>query len=145
MIATKSDMNACYQAVKQFDEVEAVLLRALEIMKSMCSHDIYEAMDKVTTRRGEYDQAIRVYRKRDQAPIVPEATVGEFLGDRMQAKYARRAAHRSAMLRDDKRATPSPWQEGERGAVQTPIDDDAGVEELRSDLTEVAFETAEAS
>ena len=143
MIATKSDMNACYKAIQQFDETETVLLQAIDIMASMCTHDIYEALDKLKDRRGEFDTAIRAFRKRDRGPVLPE-TVGEFLGNRMQAQRDRRVARRSERVqahRDHKAGAP--WWEGERGAVQTPIDDDAGVEELRSDLTEVAFEAAE--
>jgi hypothetical protein len=137
MIATKSDMNACYQAVKNFDEAEAVLLRAVEIMASLCTHDIYDAMGKVRDRRGEFDQAIRSFRTMNQAPVVPQS-ISEYLGDRTQAKYASRAARAQGKAEE-------PWwnETGVPGAVQRPVDDD-GVEGLRGDLSEVAFEASEA-
>ena len=144
MIATKSDMNACYKATKQLDEAEAVLLQAIDIMASMCSRDIYNALDKLKDRRDEFETAILRFRKGAQEPSLP-GSVSEYLdGRREQLRSARLARMKESpadrFLESVRRAdSEEPWWN------ETRRRSDAGVEELRSDLTEAAFEAVEAS
>lgn len=112
-VNTKTDMNACYTALKQHDEVIADLLRTEKMLEGLGirPYDTTEAINILSRQRAEYETAIREYRQSTVRVSLPQP-IGAFFERREEERIERSKAHR--VMRDE-----GEWWQGER--VERPL------------------------